>query len=506
MVDGRRKRRRIVTVLAVLVLLAGALGAAAWWKLFREVPQRLADDSLAEQFKYGSIGAENDAGVPYWIWLVLPKMFPEYLPAPGGWASVGLAWEQGRELPVGLSKKKIGFDRVAINCALCHTGRIRKPGEAVPRIYPAGPGNAMDPLAYQRFLIAAGNDARFTADNVLNQIAQVTRLSFVDRLLYRYLLVPQTRKALQQQKEQFAWTQKRVEWGRGRIDPFNPIKFGILRREAYGDKRIDEIDDDTVGNSDMQPIWNLRPRRERKMSLHWDGLNTDLREVVLSSALGDGASPKSLPMDALIRLEKWLEDLPPPRYEELFPIDRALASTGEPIYRQHCARCHAMDGETTGQVLALNDDVWSKGVDPNAPRPRFTDDHRAKMWTPEAAKAYNAYADGYAWDFKYFRSTGGYASVPLDGLWARAPYLHNGSVPYLAELFEPQEKRTKVFYRGLDIYDPERMGFVSEGPDAERAGTIYDTSREGNGNQGHYWGIELSPADKRALIEYLKTL
>jgi mono/diheme cytochrome c family protein len=506
MVDGTRKKRRILTVLIVLVVLAGVLGAAAWWKLFREVPQQLADDSMAEQFKYGSIGAERDTGVPYWIWLVLPKMFPEYLPAPGGWASVGLAWEQGRELPVGLSKKKIGFDRVAINCALCHLGRIRKPGEVVPRIYPAGPGNAMDPLAYQRFLIAAGTDPRFTPDNVLNQIAQVTRLSVVDRLLYRYVLVPQTRKALQQQKEQFAWTQKRVDWGRGRIDPFNPIKFGILRREAYGEKRIDEIDDDTVGNSDMQPIWNLRPRRERKMSLHWDGLNTDLREVVLSSALGDGASPESLPMDALVRLEKWLEDLQPPRYDELFPIDRALASTGEPIYRQQCARCHAMDGETTGQVLALNDDIWSKGVDASAPRPRFTDDHRAKMWTPGAARAYNAYADGYAWDFKYFRSTGGYASVPLDGLWARAPYLHNGSVPYLAELFEPQEKRTKVFYRGLDIYDPERMGFVSEGPEAERAGTIYDTRREGNGNQGHYWGIELSPGDKRALIEFLKTL
>ncbi len=92
------------------------------------------------------------------------------------------------------------------------------------------------------------------------------------------------------------------------------------------------------------------------------------------------------------------------------------------------------------------------------------------MWTPEAAEAYNAYADEYAWDFKHFLAPGGYVNVPLDGLWLRAPYLHNGSVPYLTEILEPRERRTKMFYRGNDLYDPERMGFVSEGPEAERSG------------------------------------
>jgi hypothetical protein len=128
------------------------------------------------------------------------------------------------------------------------------------------------------------------------------------------------------------------------------------------------------------------------------------------------------------------------------------------------------------------------------------------MWTKRAADAYNKYADGYAWDFKYFRSTGGYVNVPLDAVWIRAPYLHNGSVPYLAELFETPDRRTRVFYRGLDIYDPQRMGFVSEGEDAQRVGSRYDTSKEGNSNQGHLWGIELTPEQKRALIEYLKTI
>src|SRR5207244_910422 len=98
---------------------------------------------------------------------------------------------------------------------LCHSGRVRKEGEAVPRIYPGGPGNAVDPLAYQRFLFAAASDPRFTAGNVMNQIAQIKRLSVADRMLYRFLLVPQTRRALLRQQEQFLWTRKRVDWGRG---------------------------------------------------------------------------------------------------------------------------------------------------------------------------------------------------------------------------------------------------------------------------------------------------
>ena len=506
MVDGRRKSGRVRWILLSLVVLLAVLGFLGWWKLFREVPQQLANDSMEEQFKYGSIGAENAQGMPYWIFVVLPKMFPEYLPRPGGWASLGLSYEQGRDIPVGFSKKTIGFERVAINCALCHTARVRKPGEAAPRIFPGGPGNAVDPLGYQNFLFAVAGDPRFTASNVLDQIAQIKKLSAMDRMLYRFILVPQARRALLRSRSNFDWTKSRVAWGHGRIDPFNPIKFGILRREAYGNKRIDEIDDHTIGNSDMQPIWNLRLRVDRKMAYHWDGLNTDLREVLLSSALGDGATPKSLPIESLARLQQWLEGLAPPRFEDLFPVDRGLAQTGEPIFRQHCARCHANDGERTGQLLALNDAAWSEGVDAAAPRPRHTDTHRAEMWTPGAAEAYNKYADDYPWDFKNFRSTGAYVNVPLDGLWIRAPYLHNGSVPFLAELFEAPDKRTKVFYRGLDVYDPDRMGFVSDGDEAKRVGSLYDTSKEGNGNQGHLWGIQLPPEAKRALIEYLKTL
>ena len=76
----------------------------------------------------------------------------------------------------------------------------------------------------------------------------------------------------------------------------------------------------------------------------------------------------------------------------------------------------------------------------------------------------------------------------------------------VAELFEPVESRTKTFRRGYTVYDERRIGFVSEGPDAERAGTPYDTSLPGNSNVGHLYGIDLTPEKKKALLEYLKTL
>ena len=100
----------------------------------------------------------------------------------------------------------------------------------------------------------------------------------------------------------------------------------------------------------------------------------------------------------------------------------------------------------------------------------------------------------------------GYIAAFLDGIWLRAPYLHNGSVPTLRDLVEPVEQRPKVFFRGYDLYDPRKGGFVTQGPEAERVGTRYQVTDKGNGNQGHTYGTTLSAEEKDLLVEYLKTL
>lgn len=128
------------------------------------------------------------------------------------------------------------------------------------------------------------------------------------------------------------------------------------------------------------------------------------------------------------------------------------------------------------------------------------------MWTQNSATAYNNYGAGHYWKLSHFVKQNGYVNITLEGLWLRAPYLHNGSVPTLADLLEVPGQRPKLFFRGYDVLDPDKVGFVSQGPEAERIGFRYDTGVAGNSNSGHLWGTTLSADDKRAMIEYLKTL
>jgi mono/diheme cytochrome c family protein len=477
--------RRYWPMAAALVAAAAILGTLGWHKLQREYPQQLVDDSIEEAFKYGSIGTENANGLPYWLWASLPSVFPEYLPRPGGYSGLGFLWEPGREMPVGFTRKKIGFDRVGLNCALCHAGSAQLPGEPRPRIYLGAEAVTADVLSYQRFLFACANDPRFNAATLMPAIGRLTRLSWIDSLTYRVALIPATRKALRAQAKLWTWTYEkdRPEWGPGRIEPFNPVKVSILQVKVGA----------SLGTCDMQPLWRLGAIPGR--ALHWDGMNTDLREVVDSSALGDGATPQSIPRPFLRKIEAWIQTNAPPAFPFTNQINPSLLARGAELYRAECARCHAPGGEMTGKVMPVS-----------GPDGVGTDDNRAKMWTPESAAAYNAYLGNRSWRFTHFRATGGYLNVPLDGLWLRAPYLHNGSVPTLADLLQPVANRPTVFWRGLNAYDPVKVGFVSAGPQAEAAGFRFDTTGRGNSNQGHLYGTTLSSEDKAALLEYLKTL
>ncbi len=215
--------RRVLLGAAGVAVLVGLVAFGAWYKLFREEPQHFA--SAEEAFKYGSTGIEAIEGLPYPLWRVLPSLFPEYLPGPDGYASLGFAYEAGRETPVGLSIKTVGFPRIAINCAFCHTGTYRTAPDQPRVVVPTAPTSRFDVQGYLRFLFAAASDPRFTPDTILPAVQSDTPLNWLDQALYRYLIIPRVREELLKQKERYAWTDSRPDWGRGRIDPFNPVKF-----------------------------------------------------------------------------------------------------------------------------------------------------------------------------------------------------------------------------------------------------------------------------------------
>lgn len=462
-------------VLGAIVILLGLLACGAWYKLFRRV--HTVYTSEEDHWKYGSIGVEAVEGMPYWIWLELPKIFPDKLPGPGGYTSLGMVWEEGKEMPIGFTKEIIGFPRVGINCAACHTGTFRATAHEKPSFILAAPSTRFDSQAYVRFLFACANDPRFDADTIMTQLNYDVKLSLIDRLLYRYAIIPFTKKSLKKQEESYVFMKSRPNWGPGRTD-MNPFKLRVMGLS----------DDGSVGSADIMAIWNQKAREGTFR--HSDGLNTTLVEAVRSAALASGANKSSIDIPSLDRIQIFITNLSPPPYP--FGHDQELASKGGAIFEANCSSCHVLGRGRTGEVIPYAE----TGTDPN----------RADHWTKTAADAFNEYAKGYPWKFNNFRDSDGYVALPMEAVWARAPYLHNGSVPSLADLLAPPEARPKRFLRGFDVYDPLKVGFVSEGPEAQRIGFEYDTSLPGNSNQGHTFGTQLPPEEKQALIEFLKTL
>src|SRR5207253_5298744 len=256
----RPETKRLLWVCAVLLVIVIALGAFfTWTKFFREEKEVFANEE--EHFKYGSLGAEGAGGIPYYLWMVLPRVFPDLMPGPGGYKSFGVVWEEGREIPVGFSKKVVGFARITNNCAVCHTATYRLSEDEVPHVVVAGPGHTNNVQNMLRFLFKAAHDPRFNSDIIMNEIRLVNAnnygnggLSFIDRQIYRYLLIPFTKKALLQQEKQFTWMERYViggnpkpHWGAGRDDAANLTKSFMTNM----------AEDKTFGPTDFPSIWNL---------------------------------------------------------------------------------------------------------------------------------------------------------------------------------------------------------------------------------------------------------
>ena len=99
-----------------------------------------------------------------------------------------------------------------------------------------------------------------------------------------------------------------------------------------------------------------------------------------------------------------------------------------------------------------------------------------------------------------------YKARPLDGIWATAPYLHNGSVPTLFDLLQPADRRPKTFMVGTRLYDPVKVGYRTDAAAAGNSFT-FDTAIEGNRSEGHDYGVgSLSDEERWSLVEYMKTL
>ncbi|HEV2840770.1 MAG TPA: hypothetical protein VGW39_05540 [Chthoniobacterales bacterium] len=245
--------------------------------------------------------------------------------------------------------------------------------------------------------------------------------------------------------------------------PYAPIKFGL--------------------------VWNV----DKRTWVHWDG-NTNspiARNLLASLGLGAPMQGKRGDLDfAVVKRQTDLsEKIRPPHYP--FKIDRTAAKRGAAHFETSCNACHG--GPESDKRLYP---VAEIGTDPN----------RASMFTEKLAGSFNKFlaeleAEGYQPPKEFgVRSTGKYWAASMEGVWARSPYLHNGSVRTMQELLTPPTQRAKTFHRGSQEFDATQMGFTDAGY------YVLDTSTPGNSNSGHDYGTALTADQKRDLLEYLKTL
>jgi len=191
----------------------------------------------------------------------------------------------------------------------------------------------------------------------------------------------------------------------------------------------------------------------------------------------------------------YLYSLEAPVYPNAIDLD--LAGNGEQIFLEKCAKCHGTYGENETYPNLL---VPTSLVQTEA---EYTlrnggEDNFLSWWTESWF--------GTSYEPAFFEFESAYYAPPLDGVWATAPYLHNGSVPDLATLLDSSQRPTYWKRAGVPQYNEDNTGWEYEELTEGDNVNVYDTTIEGFENQGHYYGDGLSDVERGELIEYLKTL
>ena len=272
-------------------------------------------------------------------------------------------------------------------------------------------------------------------------------------------------------------------------------------------------DADEVGRGDVKtpPLWHTAAKMS---SRRWysDGSFHGAFPLMASSM----ELEKDRPFDDLVsfviptikqEFDSVIRHLRPPRYP--YAIDRDLAHKGKALFystRIGCYRCHgSYDGHGNVEWTGKHVDVGTDRARLDVVSDAFVDAFNHSPLAAEGA----------------LEKSRGYAATPLTGVWADYPYLHNGSVPTLHDLLGPVGERPQIFdVTAARHFDRDRVGQVLYGDRSTRGipedlllrqhggdRNWFNTARPGCGNSGHdFWSRIQTDENRRALIEYLKTL
>ncbi|CAN5809736.1 hypothetical protein BH11MYX3_BH11MYX3_48440 [soil metagenome] len=269
---------------------------------------------------------------------------------------------------------------------------------------------------------------------------------------------------------------------------------------AWSNTPMLELPPPLVVPVDVPPWW----RMAKKTSMFYSaGGRGDHARIMMAAALlcTDTVAEAQAIDAAFVDVRAWISTLQPPNWP--FAVDMALAAQGKPLFEATCSRCHGSYGEG--------------GVYPNHIVPSAevgTDPVLAQGASQFSARFVQWFSQSFWGQASRLEPTDVYVPPPLDGIWATAPFLHNGSVPTLEAMLD-SSKRPRQWTRTFSStdYDQAAVGwkFVvakphNDEPDAMKRVLIYDTTKFGYGNQGHTYGDVFEPEQRRAVLEYLKTL
>ena len=251
---------------------------------------------------------------------------------------------------------------------------------------------------------------------------------------------------------------------------------------------------DEVIPTDVPAWWLLK----KKNAMFYNGFGRgDFGKFLMASNLltvndtAESAQVDSHMPDVLA----YLYSLKPPKFPN--PISPDLSKKGKTIFEDNCAKCHGYyeaEPEYPNLLIPISniqtDSLLCKS---NYSNPQFVNWFNNSWFTkgnhPARLEPFN-----------------GYIAPPLDGIWATAPFLHNGSVPTLDAVLK-SSLRPVYWSRNFDKpeMDYEKVGWKYEKHEKPEK-NVYNTTLPGYGNQGHYYGDHLTDGERKALLEYLKTL
>lgn len=276
---------------------------------------------------------------------------------------------------------------------------------------------------------------------------------------------------------------------------------------AWSDDPLLPLPPKVVVPVDVPPWWRMA--KKNAMFYVAGGRGDHARIEMTASTLCTDSVQEAKKIDAYFPdIEAYIASITPPRF--MGTIDQTLAAQGQTVFEATCSRCHGTYGDKVSypNLLVKLSEIGT--------------DTALASGSTQFAKIYvDWFNSSFYGEIAHLDPQAGYVAPPLDGIWATAPYLHNGSVPTIAALLD-SKSRPQYWSRKYDAngvydsndYDDASLGWnyttVDHGQATENDSTkkkhIYDTTLPGYGNGGHTFGDALSDADRKAVIEYLKTL